>query len=315
VTRQPANTYSARPSDSPRRVRGGIRLVAKEMPLRLSWPGRRWLHAMERNAKPEAIAEGFEYARKGQTRSLEFEPGRVLGAVQGRAPRSYRIVIQPTPLDDAQWEEIVDRIVNQASYGAMLLSGEAPESLTDLFQGIGLPLVAGDTDEPLVSCTCEAGAPWCKHVCCTALLTAEALEKDMLKLFALRGLPADELLERVRDKREALGLSSSSGGPAAGTTELGTDRDASPPLEACVDAFWEAGSGLRELDTSVRRAEASHALLRRLGPSPFEGARFPLVGLLATCYDVISQSIFREEERNEGLAGQEADPGPESSAD
>ncbi len=301
MTRQPANTFKARPnvSETPRRVRGGVRLVAKEMPLRLSWPGRRWMHALERNATPEAIAEGFEYARKGQTRTLEFEPGRVLAAVQGRAVRSYRVVIQFQALDDAQWDAVVDRIVNQASYGAMLLSGEAPESLTELFDDLPVPLVAGDTDDPLVSCTCDEGIPWCKHVCCAVLLTAEALEKDMLKLFTLRGLPADELLERVRDRRESLGLNSGSGGPAAGTTELGADRDASPPLDACIDSFWDAGKGLNELDTSIRTPEASHALLRRLGPSPFQGAKFPLVGLLATCYDVISESISREDEAAE----------------
>ena len=40
---------------------------------------------------------------------------------------------------------------------------------------------------------------------------------------------------------------------------------------------------------------SSKQLLRRIGPSPFTGAKFPLAGLLATCYDAISQAVIRGE--------------------
>ena len=41
-----------------------------------------------------------------------------------------------------------------------------------------------------------------------------------------------------------------------------------------------------------------HPLLRRLGPSPFESSRFPFVGLLATCYDVISKAALMNDDES-----------------
>jgi len=37
-------------------------------------------------------------------------------------------------------------------------------------------------------------------------------------------------------------------------------------------------------------------LLRRLGPSPFPEGRFPLIGLMATCYQLIGEAAIREDE-------------------
>ncbi|MBL0870244.1 MAG: hypothetical protein IBJ18_06670 [Phycisphaerales bacterium] len=99
----------------------------------------------------------------------------------------------------------------------------------------------------------------------------------------------------------------------------------SPSLASCLDQFWSfaepskdpnkgAGDASAESDrfegtesgdgeegvTSVQRLDlaptnppVSHPLLRRLGASPIPGAKFPLVGLLATCYDVISAKAMK----------------------
>lgn len=99
----------------------------------------------------------------------------------------------------------------------------------------------------------------------------------------------------------------------------------SPDLSSCLDQFWSfaepskdanrgAGHARNERErvesvesiegeegvTSVQRLDlaptnppVSHPLLRRLGASPIPGAKFPLVGLLATCYDVISAKAMK----------------------
>jgi hypothetical protein len=59
----------------------------------------------------------------------------------------------------------------------------------------------------------------------------------------------------------------------------------------------DAGSGLSQLDIPLDAPKVSHPLLRRLGQSPFTGvAAFPLVGLLASCYDTISRDALRAAE-------------------
>jgi len=65
-----------------------------------------------------------------------------------------------------------------------------------------------------------------------------------------------------------------------------------------LDSFWRSGAELSELDLALERPAVSHPLLRRLGPTPFEGAKFPLVGLLATCYDVFAAGAVREAEQS-----------------
>jgi hypothetical protein len=54
------------------------------------------------------------------------------------------------------------------------------------------------------------------------------------------------------------------------------------------------GRSIEELDLAMDKPAASHVLLRRLGASPFDQAKFPLVGLMATCYDVISEAALLE---------------------
>ena len=57
-------------------------------------------------------------------------------------------------------------------------------------------------------------------------------------------------------------------------------------------ATGRVGQGLEDLDIPLDRPEVSYPLLRRLGPSPFENAKFPLFGLMQTCYEVISDAML-----------------------
>lgn len=282
------------PSVKPRRVRGGVRLVAREWPLRIEWVGRTWMDTVTSVASEEALREGFEYARSGQARGLDFEPGRIVSAVQGRALRAYRVAIEAPVFSEDQWERIVSAMSDQAIFGAKMLAGEMPESIAELFTSLGLQLFP-KAEELRCSCSAPDETPWCKHACCVAILVAEALEKHPFEIFALRGLAPGLLLERLREQRAEASASTPGGvmSPVGGAGSA--ERMPSRPLEACADDFWDAGSALADIETPLRRPEVSHALLRRLGPSPFTEARFPLVGLLATCYDTISQSALQQD--------------------
>lgn len=165
--------------------------------------------------------------------------------------------------------------------------------------------------------------PWCKHVCCLMFLIAERLGQQPLLLLGLRGMPESDLIERLNQARVLAGLQRGGGASGAALAVSGPapiytphvplpDR-ASRPLEDSLTphgaaGFWEAPDpdALAELDCSMTPPEVSHPLLRRLGASPFNGAKFPLVGLLATCYDVISSSAIQ---------GEPTDPPAHPSAD
>lgn len=281
-------------SEKPRRVRGGLKLSDAGWSLGMHWVARRWLDLLEASAAPEIIRLGADYARKGQTRTLRLESGRITASVQGRVSPAYRVTIDVPVIAPDQWETIIRLMGDQAIHAARLLSGELPGALDELFQSVNLSVPPPSASDLHASCTCadaKAGQVWCKHACCAALLTAQELQTNPFLIFTLRGMPGEALAERLRDRR-ATGANSGARARVGGLASV-PGIDSGTPLESDVERFWEAGPGLTSIQTPLRPPEVANAILRRLGPSPFAEGKFPLVGLLATCYETISQWAIR----------------------
>lgn len=346
-----------RPTLHPRRVVGGYRLqsrppavipgeIAADLesgqpsPTSWTWTSARWMRPVEQLAPGDQLAEGLEYAKAGQARSIEIKPGLVSGRVQGRMPHAYRTSIRMPTFTPDQWEKVSTAMSGQAKYAAALLAGELPTNIEDLFAPAGLALFPTGTADLSVSCECDVftgkphdygpgdpsapppepkpratrpggGMPWCKHVCCLMYLVADKLGPNPLTIFMLRGMPEQDLVERLRQARVLQGLQRSGAGaiPVYTAHVPGVGRT-SVPLEETLANFWMADDpdALAALDMPIAPPEVSHPLLRRVGPTPFTGAKFPITGLLATCYDVISASVIHDAE------SQTEAPAPESSA-
>jgi uncharacterized Zn finger protein len=295
----------------PRKVTGGVRLAPTLPPF--DWAGQRWMRVAEASAAPAAQAQGLEYARLAQTRRIDVVPGKVIACVQGRAVRAYDTTILVQPFTSEQQEQLVAILCDQAVHAAKLLAGELPVNIEEVLTPAGLRLFPSDAGEFKIQCTCREHEikPWCHHAVCAALLVAERFSGDAFLMFTLRGLVKDDLMERLRQRRALLGQALGSAlvysPPVAGVS----DRVAASLQESIAD-YWESSEQVLEapridaqgaqdaggLDLPIVPPPISHPLLRRLGPSPFTPptgtARFPLVGLLATCYDLISQSAIQE---------------------
>jgi uncharacterized Zn finger protein len=289
-----------------------------------TWAAARWMRPCEERAPGEQLAEGLEYARAGQTRQIEIKAGLVTARVQGRMPLAYKTAIRLPTFTPEQWDKVTQAMTAQAKYAAALLAGELPPNIEDMFAPAGLSLFPTGAADLSVSCECDVftgkpreflpagsegqpggaaprpplkagpGVPFCKHVCCLMYLIADRLSTQPLLIFSLRGLAESDLLERLRQARALQGLQRT--GIAATpvyTPHVPGVSPQSPALEQSAGSFWSAAdpSALESLDMPVALPEVSHPLLRRVGPSPFASAKFPMVGLLATCYDVISQAM------------------------
>jgi uncharacterized Zn finger protein len=313
-------TPSGRPTPlHPRRVRGGVRLTQGDAPgFSASWAARRWVRLMEGFASGTPATEGLRYAALGQVRQIGFEPGCVRAIVQGRQPRAYDTVLAVAPFPDDRWEAAIVAMLDQAVYSAKLLSGELPETIEELFGSLGLHLFPRAEDRGTVSVSCACAdwradpARWCKHACCVGYLVADRLAVDPFLIFTLRGLARDDLLERLRQRRHM--TSARPGGTLVYAPHVPGLTDAPPaPLEASLDRFWDAPPTPAP-DLPIAPPEVSHPLLRRLGPSPFTAGpglgKFPLVGLLATCYEVISDRVIRAERDEVAPGWGAADAGP-----
>ncbi|MEM8757262.1 MAG: hypothetical protein AAGF47_05720 [Planctomycetota bacterium] len=286
---------------NPRRVRGGVKVPSTARASE-SWAGQRWLRLIEEGVEPSIQAEALEYASLGQTRSIGYETGRIDAAVQGRSPRAYRVRIELAPFDASQWERVLATMIEQAKYAAKLLAGELPTNIEELFAPLGLHLYPQQPSDLIPTCNCEEikqdPGGWCKHTVCAALITADRLAEDPWLIFTLRGMTKQDVLEHLRHSR-LVPASADGSAPVYVPHIAPIEAYEPPPLEECLDRFWEPAASLEHLHLTIDKPEVSHPLLRRLGPSPFEGTRFPLVGLLATCYDVISEAVIERERRRE----------------
>lgn len=356
-----------KPTANPRRVVGGIKLSAKKS-AEAPWVIQRWMRLVETYAPGDQLAEGLEYARLGQARSLDITAGSVIARVQGRMPKAYNVAIRLPTFTTQQWEPVIDAMLAQARYAATLLAGELPANIEDLFVPAGLRLFPTEPSDVAASCNCSIftgipiegeytrpvapgaprapdqpvlptteelleldaaeeksaepesravpnpgtrvlppGVPWCKHTCCTMSLVADRLAADPFLIFALRGIAPDDLMERLRQRRQAAG-SAKSPGMASLVYEphlAGVSDRPSPPLESAVDSFWLGEHTLDEVDLPIEPPEVSHPLLRRMGASPFPKAKFPIVGLLATCYDLIGRDAIGRDAGDDAAAGPE----------
>jgi len=282
------------------------------------------------------MPEGLDYTKAGQVATFVMTPGKVVASVQGRAPRPYETAIEVATLSAADWDRIVATMASEAIWAAKLLTGELPPSVEMVFAGIGRSLLPGPRDI-VASCSCadrlaHPDVP-CKHLVAVAGLLAERMELDPLLAFTLRGVDGQRLLERLQEARAIAtrGTSTAHAFPA-----IVESIPAPPPSQSCLRDFWRPGVRIGELDRLDEDERVPHALLRRLGPSPFQAAtrtaadvgprhgrtvptspteepppisRFPLVGLLASIYDAVAVAA---NELRDGVA--EATPPPPDDA-
>lgn len=321
----------------PRRVRGGIKISSAEQASLWSesWAAQRWVRIIEQAAPGKRAVDGLDYASLGQTKTLIVETASLVASVQGRAERPYQAKFHVDPLSAEQWEKVVGVMTDQAVYAAKLLAGDLPSNIEDVFVPLGLKLFPTEASEVTFSCTCadfqaderarnakkaagEASGPvlWCKHGACAAYLLAQRLSSDPFVMFKLRGLDGQELLERLRHSRAIANSSKTNPSVYAGRVP-GVSDAGQVEFEATRD-FWELPPGVQDLEAPIEPPPVSHPLLRRLGPSPLTNAAkaggdapssFPLVGLLASCYEVISEAAIREERGQPPLGAPESSEG------
>jgi uncharacterized Zn finger protein len=280
---------------TPRRVRNGLKLRAGDVETPRTWVAGRWLELLEQVIPTAARVMGLEYARSGQIISLQMSSGGVIGRVQGRMANPYEIRWRIPPFTDQQWRAVFEAMAGEAFYAAKLLAREVPQPLESMMTPLGLRLVP-DMGEVEVVCTCRRGVA-CKHAAAVAYLAAERLGDNPLIAFDLRGMPSDRVVDRLGTARTHHSTSDAVAHPEPISPQA---VQPTRPLQDCLESFWRPGPELTQLQRMPPPHHASHALLRRLGPSPLPG-KFPLVGLLASVYDTVAEYAVKLRDHAERL--------------
>lgn len=287
-----APTTARERAGGPRRVRAGLKIRSRSGEVPSTVLSDAWLELVASLVPESEHDAGHEYARLGQIVSLAVEPGAVVSEVQGRRARPYHCRIELGAFTESEWDRIVSEMASEAVFMVKLLADEVPELLDQRLRGFGLSLLP-DVTSVRARCDCDIPGP-CKHVSASGWILAEALANDPLKIFAIRGMAADHLLERLRQARalRAHGMVAAHVDPVIPETQAPV-----APLGSCVEDFWNSPAPLSRAEDVPAPHHVTHALLRRLGPSPLAG-RFPLSGLLASIYDTVAEHATRMRDRD-----------------
>ncbi len=275
--------YTDFTSTHPIEAKDGIKARSQRGSFAKNWWATRWIQAMERLVDARRLARGRNYARSGQVLSIEEKKNGVEARVQGSRRTPYKVKIEVTPLNDKQWEKVIDALAEQALFTAQLLAGEMPQDIQDAFQTAGVSLFPVKSGDLNTNCSCPDWSNPCKHVAATHYILAERFDEDPFLLFRLRGRSQEQILQGLRQRRS---------GQEALEEEDEEEIESVVPLEETLGRFWELSEPLDAFSATIKAPAIETPLLKRLG----EPAFVPEPGipyLLLPAYRAISQTAIQ----------------------
>lgn len=239
-------------------IEGPVRAINKRGDIGVEWWGKQWIKAMERLGLDARMGRGKTYARNGSVLRLEIGHGEAYALVKGSHGRSYHSSVLLRILDDAQWEQALQALSEQAVYAAKLLAGEMPGDIEAVFQQVSLSLFPQKRKDLSFECSCPDWGDPCKHTAAVYYLLAEQLDADPFTLFHLRGRSREQVLAALRTLRGEVDA-------PVDMPEAETLPDV-PPLDADLETFWTgmAANIVRQLPEQGDEPMA----LRMLGTPP-----------------------------------------------
>ncbi|MCY3994098.1 MAG: hypothetical protein OXF50_22940 [Caldilineaceae bacterium] len=264
-----------------------------------SWSGR-WYEYLK--GQGFDLKRGQTLARRMQVKSIEVQFGRIRAEVFESHRGGCQVEIEVLPLRDEEWSAVLDALAEEALYAAQLLAGDNEwegflSVLDAVFDDAEVALLSPSSaaGEVEASCAeCQNQSSPCKHALVTLYRFGQMIADDPWMLLLLRGRDRHQVLTGLRLRRsssieeetagegEEKGIvpeSSSSGYDALRALEESPIRQGEDlALAAQVDAFWggrQLGPGgtrhdLRALHYNIAPPLIRMALLRRLGPPPFQ---------------------------------------------
>lgn len=183
--------------------RGGVR----------NWWAKAWQRAVEEASFAEAdLRKGRQAARRGEVGGISVAPGSLLAAVR-EGDDAWTVEVAVPALDEAGRRGLVDVVAAEAGRIAALLDGHLPHDLVEHADEAGIELLPYGA-ELAATCTCDHYLDPCAHAIAVLLQVGWLVDADPLVLFAVRGLPRDELLATLHDR---------SPGPMGGAQDLADD--------------------------------------------------------------------------------------------
>ena len=239
----------------------GIKAKSKRGAFVKNWWATRWLNSLTRLMDAGRLRRGQSYARQGQVLSIEETKSGIGAKVQGSERKPYKVTIDINTLNNAQWEQVIDALADQAIFTAQLLAGEMPQEIEEAFKAAGVNLFPEKRQELVTSCSCPDPSNPCKHIAAVYYILGEQFDEDPFLLFRLRGRTQEQILAALRSRR------------AADTESVDDFEDeieeSVTPLAESIANFWEMGQPLTHFKTTIKPPVTEFPVLKRLGQPNF----------------------------------------------
>ncbi len=258
----------------------GIKAKSKRGAFVKNWWATRWIKTMERLVDAGRLRRGRTYARKGQVLSIEESKSGIKAKAQGSRRTPYKVSINIDVLSNAQWEQVIDALADQAIFSAQLLAGEMPREIEEAFNTAGVGLFPEKRNELLTHCSCPDPANPCKHIAAVHYILGEQFDEDPFMLFRLRGRTQEQILEALRARRAE----------SAGPEDDFEEAEAAPPLADSLANFWDMGQSLAHFRTNIKPPVTELPILKRLGQPSFLSD--DILKTLGPAYQAITQTAI-----------------------
>jgi uncharacterized Zn finger protein len=220
---------------------------------------------------------GHLVAGPDQVSGLTVAAGSITAQVQGSRRKPYDVWIDLPVFSPAEWARAERAMASDPSCYELILDGDLPPGLEDLFAGCGLSLLPAKVQDLTMDCSCPDWAVPCKHVTEVLWLLAKAFDADPFDVLTWRGRTRSRLLEHLHDLRKSAAI-------AAEPRPAVNAPVAELPLAECLDDFWQGG---RDQPSEPPRQPADPAL-DRLDPPDLVIRGRNLADLLGPAYKAFS---------------------------
>ncbi|MEV4150910.1 hypothetical protein AB0J40_45165 [Amycolatopsis sp. NPDC049691] len=135
---------------------------------------------------------------RGRVVSLTVGAGRVDAEVRDDRPHQVRIGL--TAFGKTDWAAVTHALAAKASATVLLLRGELPRDVEEIFKAVRLPLFPSSAREVSLDCTCPAAEVPCGHLNAVFSALVARVADDPFTILALRGRDRETLLEELKNR-------------------------------------------------------------------------------------------------------------------
>lgn len=203
------DTDILRPNEDFERLRRGLHLQRRSgIKVKLDFDAPQWwtlefIKFADSLASQKLRAAARSYVKAGRVVEVKVDPGVVVAKVQGSRKAPYHVrLYSPLPKPE-QIEAIKRGLCESAIFGALLLAGEMPVVVRDVFTSCGAALTPLASGRGRMLCSCSEPEDICKHILAVLFVVIDAFDRDPFLLLRLRGLDKEELLHALTLPRGA----------------------------------------------------------------------------------------------------------------